>query len=409
MAAIKFRGDSQAIAQLETITIGGTWLANDTATVTINGKDVTFTVVSGSTAVSDVHAGLLAALQASTVSEFSEITWGGTSPDITGTGDSSGTPFTASVSKSSTSGTISTTTTTAATGPSHLTAENVTGGVLPGAADDFYFEHSTADLLYALGALSGTLTSVVIDSSYNGNIGLPPVNSSGYYEYRNPRYLDVDASSIIIGEGEGDGSGRIMIDSGSVQTSLTVKNSASSSDDYHAVRWKGTNASNTVYVTGGSLDVAPDPGESATIATLTVVGTGVCRTSRNCTITTVIAGGSAQLEMTTGANVTTLTVHEGATVTIEGTHNITTANVFGTLRMDGSGTITTVNGGPNGTLNCSDNDTGLTITDANLAPGFSINDPQNRITWTNPYDCQGGKAQDVNHVTGGGAKVRVTY
>ena len=92
---------------------------------------------------------------------------------------------------------------------------------------------------------------------------------SDYYEYRET-YLKVGATTITIGAGEGEGSQRIKLNTGSVQTTLIVVDSGQSANALPAILWKGTHASNVVRVSKGSFGAALHAGETATIATLAV-------------------------------------------------------------------------------------------------------------------------------------------
>ena len=86
-----------------------------------------------------------------------------------------------------------------------------------------------------------------------------------YYEYRQGP-LAIGATSIVIGEGEGAGSSRLRIDTGSVQTTLKVLSSGFGEEqDRAAVRWTGSHASNQVHVYRGEVGIAPESGETATV------------------------------------------------------------------------------------------------------------------------------------------------
>ncbi len=130
MATNSWRGDYQPIAQVTTVTVGGTPANGQIYTVTINSKFVKYTATGGDTN-STIGTALLALLQACTFAEFTEITWTGVTTVITATSRVAGTPFTLSSSATGT-GTFVNATTTSATGPNQVDeANNWTLGRVP--------------------------------------------------------------------------------------------------------------------------------------------------------------------------------------------------------------------------------------------------------------------------------------
>src|SRR3990167_5244186 len=93
MSTIVFRGDSQPIAQVRTQTVGGTPTTGQVYTVTINRKDVSYTVLATDTTNTLIATGLKTALVASTIKEFAKITWTSSAAVITATGPATGEPF----------------------------------------------------------------------------------------------------------------------------------------------------------------------------------------------------------------------------------------------------------------------------------------------------------------------------
>ncbi len=252
MAIVKFRGDATQIYQLETISVGGTWVAGETATISINGKDATHTVATGLTSVSDVVAGLIAAIAASLDGEFTELTWANADPDITATANFAGVPHTISVSETSALGTISNVTTETSSGPNQLSAENMSSGSLPIASDTLVFEDTAQNLSYLLTAIDGTLlTELQIKASYTGQIGLKNTNVSvtpTYDEYRD-RFLVVDATNITIGEGDGNGSSRLQLDCSGQASDIVVRKTARTAvDNYYSLRLTNTAAGSALRV-----------------------------------------------------------------------------------------------------------------------------------------------------------------
>lgn len=377
MATQRWLGRALAVAQVSTITIGGTISGSDTFTVTINGRSITYTA-GGGDAAADVAAGLQALLDASTITEFTEATYTVDTAVITATADTAGVPITFAVSKSSASGTITLATPTAATGPNHWDDdENWSTGSAPVNSDDVYIDNSAVSILYGLDQSAVTLTSLTIGASFTGTIGLPKTNASGYPEYRDD-YLQIGATTVKLGTGEGSGSSRIKLNFGSVQTGVEVQSTGSSEEfGIPAVLIVGTHASNTLDVVSGSVGVAVFGGEAATIATLTHAQSAEVLCGAGCTLTTVAGLG----QVTLNSAVTTITQSAGL-VTVIGSGAVTTLTLKGGQCVyRSSGTITTATIG--GVFDCSRDSTARTVTNCTLRTGGQILDPHSTLTFTN--------------------------
>jgi hypothetical protein len=393
---ILWRGDATAVAQINTITFAGTWLTTETVTVAINGKTVV--TITGSATIATLIATIQAALAASAIPEFKEITWTNTATTIVATAATPGIPFTILMTTNSASGTINASTSTAGTatvvssGPADAsTLANYSTGILPVTGDSLFFTGNANPCMYGLSALSGvTLAVLVKDMSHTGVWGLPYTNPSGYIEYRQ-RYLQAPATVTTIGNGPGNGAGRINLDSGSVQTTLTVNGSASPTDSgYKTISWKGTNASNVVNLNKGSFAAAFFETEAATIATLNQgyqtnqAGDVDAFCGPGCTLTTINKTGG---KLSVNSSFTTLNQGPGNA----GTTRIV-AGTPGTLVVTG-GTVVYVTGGnytaitttDSGYVDFAQGTAAVTGTNTTCNPGQGgINDPGKRITFTNP-------------------------
>lgn len=120
------------------------------------------------------------------------------------------------------------------------------------------------------GAGSGTmqvgvrLAGLLQLATYTGKIGRPVLNKSGYFEYRE---LDLTigvtaAGTITIGQGEGNGSALINLDTGSDEIVLEVLASAGAQNGA-SVNWKGSSPDTLVRVLAGDLGIALRPTETA--------------------------------------------------------------------------------------------------------------------------------------------------
>lgn len=426
MATRRWTGAALPVAQKETITIGGTWVAADTLTVTCNGRALTLTI--GTTVTTTQIATELAAALGSTstalgtgysvtdrgpnIAEFRDFVSGETVPAASGStvvliGRTKGKPFTITVSKSSTSGTVSTSTTTAASGPNFFNvAANWSGSSVPVDSDDIVFDSGSVDVLYGLAQSAVSPQSITITMGYTGRIGLAETNTDDsaypYVEYRD-KYLALGTSSdgvtqaLTIGGGDGQGSSRIKIDSGSGQCQLVVLNSGIGEEQgVPAILWKGTHVSNTLTISKGSLGVSFYAGESAAIATTkigyrtnqagdstVVIGSGV-------TLTTVEQTGGS---LTTSSAVTTMTLSGGSWRHVSGVA-VTVTITGGYCSYESTGTLTTlVQSG--GELDFRTNQRARTVTNCDLFAGAIFRDPAGTVTFTNGIDLNRCNLQGV--------------
>jgi hypothetical protein len=414
------------VAQKETITIGGTWVAADTLTVTCNGRALTLTI--GTTVTTSQIATELAAALGSTstaldtgytvtdrgpnIAEFRDFVSGETVPAASGStvvliGRTKGQPYTITVSKSSTSGTVSTATTTAASGPNFFNvAANWSGSAVPVDSDDIVFDSGSIDVLYGLAQSSVSPASITITQGYSGKIGLNDTNTGDsaypYVEYRD-KYLALGTSSdgvtqaLTIGGGDGQGSSRIKIDSGSGQCQLVVVNSGVSEvQGVPAILWKGTHVSNTATISKGNLGIAFFAGETSAIMTTkvgfiqnqtsdatVVIGSGV-------TLTTIEQTGGT---LTTSSAVTTMTLIGGTWRHLSGVAVTVTIN-GGYCSYESTGTMTTLTLA-GGELDFRSNQRARTITNCDLFAGVTFRDPAGTVTFTNGIDLNRTNLQGV--------------
>ncbi len=356
MATDIWKGDAPVVRQVDTITAAGSWSTADQIDLTIGG--VTLNIIVGSdtsnaqiaTAIENIMKGeaqegtgdhTFSATASSPA--FTQLTVTRSSDVVTVTGPTDGQPFTLAVVETSSGGTATETT---ATNPSGINAAdqvyNWNNGTVPGSSDEAVWENTSVSCLYGLDQFGASMTAAHLRASYTGKLGLPLRNSAGHYEYL-PRYAELDCDTVNIGEGPGDGSGRVMVNSGSNQAAINVWTTDSSSvdTDRHPVQWKGTHASNAMNVyTGGAVDVAPDALDVATLLTLNVIG-GTVRASSGLSLTTAVVDAGV---LSTDAAFTTLNVKGSSTVTHRA-GNITTANILGgtfTVQNAAALTITTL-------------------------------------------------------------------
>lgn len=409
-----WKGDAVDVADVWTLAVGGTWLATEMITLTINGKDIVITVgatvttAAVATAIKeawngdDITGDATRNTTGNLIPEFAEATATVDSSTVTITATTAGVPLVITKDTDSSSGTLTLNNVTPATGAKYWSnADNWSGGAVPVDSDDVIFEKSDRDCLYGLDQSAIQPTTLKIRQSYTGNLGLPRYNvdgSSVYFEYRET-YLKIGPTSILIGEGEGEGSRRIKIDTGTDQTDLRVINSGTGEDsDAPAILWKGSHASNAVRVLKGEVGCAFYGGESATIDTLqvghrgNVQGDAVVTCGPGCTLTTIAKSGG---ELTIHSAATTITQTDGE-LWIEGAGAVTTLTVDeGAVRYNSSGTITTLNVGDGGTIDFSGDGRAKTATTTTLQSGATLTDSLAVVTYTNGIILDRCRIQDV--------------
>lgn len=406
MATISYTAAAKAVAQVDTITPGGTIAATDIFTMTVNGKSLSFTATT--TTVDHVVTGLKAAFDATTEPEWGELTASDDTTTLTLAGRTLGKPFTVTTSINNVSGgaapTLTQATTTSCSGPAFANvAANYSGSATPSTGDTLIVE-GDADILYGLDLSAVTLARMII-RDYGGRIGLPPKNDEGNYpEYRD-QYLKISATVLDIMDNVS--SGRIRLNVGSAQTAATVMTSGTSPvPTIAAVTLVGTHASNVVNIMGGQVGIATETGETSKVATLRVGG-GNNRPnvtiSENVTLTTVVLDGG---DLTLYADFANGTVNGGTLNLVDD------PDISGTLTIR-KGSPVIINGGPTiakivmagGTLDMTQDARPVTVTNCDLYSGSTIRDPYQRVTWSNAIVKKECDFPDVSLELGNSATV----
>ncbi|QDT94754.1 LamG domain-containing protein [Gimesia aquarii] len=237
---------------------------------------------------------------------------------------------------------------TASEGPNHWNIPaNWNTNTVPVTSDTVYISDSEISILYGLDQSAVTLAALHIEQTFSGFIGLPRTNSDGlsYFEYRD-LYLKIGATNLFIGDKEGDGSDRIKIDLGSVQSTVLITDSGDGEDaNTPAILLLGAHVSNVININRGSLGVAFYPTEESTIATLrqaffddaaddttVYLGDGV-------TINDIIKSGGV---LDINSNTASLEQTAGTTTIHAGTHTL--LNILdGSLNYNSVGTASEIN------------------------------------------------------------------
>ncbi|MEW4530201.1 hypothetical protein [Maioricimonas sp. JC845] len=162
---------------------------------------------------------------------------------------------------------------------------------LPTTGDDVVIEDGDRDrsLKYGLDQSAVKLNSLTISSRFESGaqIGLAEHNDDGgYHEYRET-FLQIGLQGealIEIGAGEGSGSSRINLDTGSDAATIRIlQTNGPAADGVGAVNWIGTHAASTLLVVDGFVAVAPLAGQTASLERLTI-RQGVVTLGRGATV-----------------------------------------------------------------------------------------------------------------------------
>ena len=188
-------GGTTAAANVQSLTVGGTWAAGNTVRTTMTAEDGSTTqAVTTSAASSTIETGVvdphITDLNNSSQSLFSAVTWVKTGTTVVqGTADIAGVPFTMAGTVPAGSGTYgSLSTVVANAGPNdwntaaNFTEADETTAPVPGARDDVkILPHPTDednagnpisyDVLYGLDQSAIDLNTLRIPKSYRGSIG----------------------------------------------------------------------------------------------------------------------------------------------------------------------------------------------------------------------------------------------
>lgn len=187
--------------------------------------------------------------------------------------------------------------------------------------------------------------------------------------------------------------GRIHIDYGSaVAAAIVVHAGSQASTDaasgLYATRIKSANASSTLSVLGGDVDVAMNtPGETATFATISATkgpGTSInprVRISSGVTLTTFNSSGGG--EHIVRCALTTLQ-NDGGNVRTEGSGAITTMNcTAGTITPNSTGTVTNMTAEGSGSIDMLRSRAARTVTTPTIKNGGTISADSAYVTFTN--------------------------
>jgi hypothetical protein len=317
-------------------------------------------------------------------------------------GPSDGRPFTLALYTDSALGTISDSPGDGITGegPKDFdVTENWSGNTVPVDGDDIIFDHQAASgLRYGLSKTTVEPASVTITPGFKHEIGLPAVNVDNAnvpFDESEEQFLKFGASGSITINIDAPAAGMIKIDTNTLTATINITNSGRTTETtYSPVQIKGTHASSTVNVTGGSVGICEGSGTSGQFSTIDVsqrtgnnpivkIGDSVTLTSATLTV----SGG----QVTSSSSIGTV-VQYGGSFTQADQAAVTTATVDGGVyyanaKAASGATIGTLTVGNKGSVDLSgDLRSAKTITNVSLYAGAAFKDPHGVVTATNDYD-----------------------
>ena len=379
MATVYWLGTAEAVAQVTTVTVGGTFSGEDFE-ISVGGEVIASYTQDGSDDADAIASALVAAWNGSSSPYATGITAAltGSTGELTLTADTAGVPFAVTLNTPGGSATLGQTATTANAGPNDWsTAANWSSGATPTSSDDVVIERGGSILW--LPSSEQELNSLSVKHTFAGRIGLAAEtfqvtassNSSERTEYRT-QYLKAQTATASIGEISGtggQGSDRIKIDFGS-STAVTAtvhrtRNNAAETGR-QPVRLLADHSSAILRVIAGQVGVGTDtPGETGELSAVHV-----------------LAKSSAAAKVNVGGGITLATWTQA-----QGQHRVetapTTVNVEGgELNLVGSGTVTNLN--VRGKVDL--NESTKTITNASVYGGATYTADFSTVTHTNGID-----------------------
>jgi hypothetical protein len=432
VATLTWTGNAHAVKQITTLTVAGTWAANDTYTLTINGKDLVLTIGNGTT-TAQVAASIRDMYNATTridgtgdntntsnaggqeFGEFCEalaVVYSTSTSVVRIIAHKAGVPITISQTVATAGdGDVTAATAQTATGPNHWNnGDNWDTGSAPVDDDVVVFRDSDIPVKYGLPDGTDLEVTIQVYMSYTGQVGLPRINrengSKPYIEYRQ-RYVRLDdggtgsniAHRFGIGK-EGSGCTLFNLKHITVKCSPIVYNTgAPQVPGTYALNLCCTSATSTLDILSGSVDFSSQDG--STSAFLTVRQAGGNSRGINAVDATngaiYASGGNMVIGGSSAINIINLPQTSTAIVRVEeqsGTIAGMLAN-SGIVEYASSATISVMEVA-GGTFDARHGTAPFTITSSSItAKGSKYFDPARRVTYTNPMQVSVDISQDV--------------
>lgn len=377
----------------------------DIFTLTRTGEDgttvaVAFTATAGT--VANVTAGLTAAWNASTHLLCTPITAADVTTSMTLTADTAGVPFAVAATTTDGGGantqTLTRAAVTANVGSNDWNyAPNWSGNAVPTSSDAL-----TLDARMASAILYGLNQSAVTVATFRHYRGARSIGSDTAV-----LRLSITAGDINLPADNGAGlAAFIRLHTGTNATALNIWGVGSAINGVLGCTWKGAHASNVLNVYSGTVGIATAvPGDTATLPTLNVIGSGaksIVGPGVTLTTATIESNGKAVIRCAA----TTITAESQCDLAQEGSGNVGTIRCNGNASINGTGTITNLHADTNGTITTRETNNARIITNAFVHGGGKLLTDLN-TTYTNNVDAIDG-ADSAQVSFGGGVTLSAT-
>jgi hypothetical protein len=240
----------------------------------------------------------------------------------------------------------------------YATATNWSTGSVPAAGDNVFFTSDyNVSVTTGLDQSGTTIANFTVDG-FTGKIGSKSA------------YLQISLNGSV----NFNGSDQVYLDIGSSAVDVSVTGSSSTTGT-PGLMLLGT-AIDDLSITNGNIGLAFNPGETATVTAIKMIG-GNLEIGDGCTLTSAnIQGGN----LTTKSTITTITIYTGS-LTLDGAAAVTTLNSNGgSVAYSSTGNITTLN--LSGAVDCSQSLMARTIATLAPAAGGSITYDPSVVTIT---------------------------
>lgn len=239
------------------------------------------------------------------------------------------------------------------------TSTNWSSDTVPIAGDDVVF-NSGSEAVTTTPTSVVTYASLTFTNDYTGTLGT---------EFS---FIIVNSTLLSIGGGNGAGSQRLNIDLGTVASTVSITDTATTGTDTNRspIRLICNNVSTDMFISGTSTNVAiiDEPTDTGLIGDISVTGGTVSVGSGITSYTSLYVSGSGTVvtvEEPTAAQ--TITMDNG-TVTVNGTNAIAAVVIRdGTYVSNSTGVITLITA-RGGTLDFSQNQQARTVTTLTISP-----------------------------------------
>jgi hypothetical protein len=393
-------GAAIPVPEVKSYEFAGTWLATETATITINGKTLTLTagtvvtvtqmaadmvdMINGAAANQDEGRSALG----SAIGEFAPLTATSDAGVVLITGADDGRPIgTVTVGHTSAGGTFAASTpetVTSGTGPNYADdIDNWSGDTVPIAGDTIVFDHHAAAGPKYNMAMGIAPASIQVTDGFRYGIGLSQVNkdtAAHPFDEHLPTYMTFTSCADVRVNAVNAAS--IRLDFGAAASAITVESTGRSSETgVPALLLKANHASNSLNVVNGDVGVCMEAGSVGELGALSIGGQGApsVKTGPGVVLATATVNAGS---LVARSAITNLVVNGGTVEQIGAAIGTTTLTINGGAFFPrSSGTHAAVYQSA-GIIDCTRDWQARTVTNYYMYGG-ALKDPNGTLTLTN--------------------------